>query len=168
MYVLTPTASREVNLFVTSRAMSPVTVSLCITTSAYSPIDALIFVDFWSRFVVKQTFEKLRLKRSFIQHSPTSPQPAKPSLPIHNSRSIEHGWEWYEMGFFVQWKPANVTIFCFDLPQPFQITVQKAFISTSEKADFSNPYAIFATIIYELLLVYDNSVWSIRNHICNL
>jgi hypothetical protein len=31
----------------------------------------------------------------------------------------------------------------------------------------SDPYFIFAVIMKELVVVYDNSVWAIRNHICN-
>lgn len=71
------------------------------------------------------------------------------------------------MGFFVPWTPSSTVILCFGLPELFQIAVQKAFMLSPGKADFSDPYRMFATIINELLSVYDNSVWSIRNHICN-
>jgi hypothetical protein len=130
--------------------------------------------DHWSRFVVKQTHEKLRPKRSFIRHQSkwekldlgTGRLP-NPDVPIHGPQSIPHGWEWYEMGFFVHWTPHSTTILCFDLPEHLKVSLQSALTSSTDKPDFSNPYSVFPVLLYELLSLYDSSVWSIRNHICD-
>ncbi|OAQ59915.1 corA-like mg2+ transporter protein domain-containing protein [Pochonia chlamydosporia 170] len=119
----------------------------------------------WSRFVVKQILDKLRPKRSFIRRSVAS-NPPKTNAPIHTSRSITNGWEWYEMDFHVHWTTSSFTVLCFNLPGHLQHAVEETFISNAAGAEFSDPYRIFATIINTLLPVYDNSVWSIRNHIC--
>lgn len=34
-----------------------------------------------------------------------------------------------------------------------------------QSVDTADPYAVFAVILDELLWLYDNSVWLIRNHI---
>lgn len=83
---------------------------------------------------------------------------------IHGPQSVLHGWEWYEMGFFVSWKPSgSLTLICFDLPTKSQSNIQS--IIESQKIDISNPYSTFLFILDELLRLYDDSVWSIRNHI---
>jgi len=58
-------------------------------------------------------------------------------------------------------------ILCFDLPERFQISIQSTMTASTNKIDFSDPYSVFAVIVYELISLYDNSVWSIRNHICD-
>lgn len=131
-------------------------------------------IDHWSRFVVKQTHSRLRPMRSIARPSVTwekldieNGRLWNPTIPIHGPRSIQHGWEWYEMCFFVHWTPLSTTIFCFDLPEPLQpTTVKSALTSNMEKIDFSDPYAVFSVLLYELVSLYDSSVWSIRNHIC--
>ena len=134
----------------------------------------LKFLDYWSRFVIKQTHERLRPKRNFIRHPVTwqtldlksSPLPNL-RVPIHCSRSIQHGWEWYEMGFFVHWAPHNTTIICLDLPQHFQESIQSSLASSRDNIELSDPYAVYTVLLCQIVTLYDNSVWSIRNHICN-
>ena len=129
-----------------------------------------IYVDHWSRFIVKQTRQKLRPKRSFVRHNLALEDlgPNALSMPIHGTRSIQHGWEWYEMGFFVHWTPPHSTkILCFDLPDHLQAILQSALTSNLDKIDFYNPYSVFSMLLYELLSLYDVSVWSLRNHICD-
>ena len=132
-------------------------------------------IDHWSRFVVKQTHKKLRPKRSFIRHHATWEKLDRgegylpnPNVPIHGPGSIQHGWEWYEMGFFIHWTPPHSTIIlCFDLPEHLQTTIRSALASSTYKINFSDPYSVFSVLSYELLSLYDSSVWSIRNHICD-
>ncbi|KAF2189291.1 hypothetical protein K469DRAFT_747989 [Zopfia rhizophila CBS 207.26] len=38
----------------------------------------------------------------------------------------------------------------------------------SDNTDLSDPYSIFSIVVYELLSLYNDSVWSLRNHICGV
>ncbi|KAK0645977.1 hypothetical protein B0T16DRAFT_457954 [Cercophora newfieldiana] len=127
----------------------------------------------WARFIVKQIQDRLNPKRSFIRHQPTqdlNPQqvPSRSlSIPIHGPRSIRNGWEWYEMSFFVHWTPTHTTILCFDFPPHLKTSIQLTLTARQEVLPQSDPYAIIATaLLPDLVSLYDNSVWSIRNHIC--
>ncbi|KAF2022658.1 purine and uridine phosphorylase [Setomelanomma holmii] len=110
----------------------------------------------WSRFTVKQTYDKLMPKRTFTPHVANY----YPGLGS-SSNTIA---EWYEMGFFAFWKPlGSLTLLCFDLPIKSQSRIQS--MIGSHTIDISNPYSAFLLISDELLRLYDDSVWSIRNHI---
>lgn len=126
-------------------------------------------LDHWSRFIVKQTHERLQPNPAFARHHAASPARAGLSKPIHSENSTQYGWTWHEMGFFVQWKPlTGTTVLCFDLPQALQTSVQAALgRDPGGKVYSSDPYSLFAVLIEELLSLYDASVWSIRNHICD-
>ena len=77
---------------------------------------------------------------------------------------MQYGWEWFEIGFFVSWKPSGLlTLICFDLPTKSQSKIQS--MMESHTVDISNPYSTFLLILDELLRLYDDSVWSIRDHI---
>lgn len=121
----------------------------------------------WSRFIVKQTYEKLKPKRTFTPH--VSNHHSRPSdwnadIAIHGPQSVGHGWEWYEMGFFTHWNECGLTtLLCFDLPARLHADIQLLF--GSQSIDHSCPYAVFSMITDALLRLYDCSVWSIRNHI---
>jgi hypothetical protein len=77
---------------------------------------------------------------------------------------MQHGWEWYDMSFVTCWNASgHLTLLCFDMPAKSQTAIQS--VLSSQSVDTTCPYAVFATISEELLQLYDNSVWSIRNHI---
>ncbi|KAF2022590.1 hypothetical protein EK21DRAFT_82973 [Setomelanomma holmii] len=85
-------------------------------------------------------------------------------VAIHRSQSVQYGWEWYEMGFVASWKPPGpLTLICFDLPTRSQSKIQS--MIDSHTIDVSNLYPTFLLVADELLRLYDESVWSIRNHI---
>lgn len=148
---------------------------VCLESNGFSGCEPILDAEgtlahynHWSRFVMKQTHERLHPKRSFTRHLPVSESLSKVAVPIHDLRSVSHGWEWFEMGFLVHWTPPlSTTIICFDLPQQLQTSIQSALRSNVVKFKFSDPYSLFAVILQELLPLYDGSVWSIRNHICN-
>lgn len=71
------------------------------------------------------------------------------------------------MGFFVHWEPPNsTTILCFDVPNNMKESVKSALLSNTDGLDLTDPYAVFGIIIYEVISLYNDSVWSLRNHIC--
>ncbi|KAF2179935.1 purine and uridine phosphorylase [Zopfia rhizophila CBS 207.26] len=125
----------------------------------------------WSRFIVKQTHKELQPKSSFTRHHSTGEigNLLNPNTPIHGPQSIRHGWEWYEMGFFVHWTPPHsTTLLCFDIPGHMRASLRSALSSSIDNIDLSDPYSVFSIIIYELLSLYNDSVWSLRNHICGV
>lgn len=68
------------------------------------------------------------------------------------------------MGFIACWNPPGlITLVCFDVPERTQSNIQSLFGANT--VDTSSPYAAFALISNALLRLYDDSVWSIRNHI---
>jgi hypothetical protein len=121
----------------------------------------------WSRFTVKQTYDELRPKRTFIPHvssHKTRSDDCNADIAMHGPQSMQHGWEWYEMGFVTCWKASgHLTLLCFDMPTRSQAVIQS--MLCSQHVDTACPYAVFSLISHELLRLYDNSVWSIRNHI---
>ncbi|KAH8723846.1 nucleoside phosphorylase domain-containing protein [Phaeosphaeriaceae sp. PMI808] len=121
----------------------------------------------WSRFLVKQTYDRLKPKRTFTPHISNQQLGIDNNnnhVAVHGPQSVQHGWEWYEMGFFTSWKPSgSLTLICFDLPTISQSKIQERI--GSHIADNSSPHSLFLVISDELLRLYDDSVWSIRNHI---
>lgn len=126
------------------------------------------FLDHWSRFVVKQLHKELRPKISFTRHRSATEKETltAPSAPIHSKSTIKHGWEWYEMGFFVHWQPPqSTTMLCFDVPVQMRESLLPVLSSNVTNANLSDPYALFSTVVYELISLYNDSVWSLRNHV---
>ena len=122
--------------------------------------DTKLGADSWSRFLIKQTYRTLRPKRSFIEHLPAG-------TPIHGPKTVPNGWEWFEMGFFVHWKPPRTTtVLCFDTPEKFQSLLGSALRRGGTNVDTADPYSLLSTLIDQVIALYDDSVWSMRNHVC--
>lgn len=106
-------------------------------------------------------------KRTFTPHVPNHQLGLGNGIDdvaIHGPQSAQHGWEWYEMGFIASWKRSTpLTLICFDLPTRSQSMIQSTI--DSHTIDISNLYSTFLLVLDELLRLYDESVWSIRNHI---
>ncbi|KAF1345612.1 purine and uridine phosphorylase [Lizonia empirigonia] len=122
---------------------------------------------YWSRFTVKQTYDKLQPKRTFTPHISNHHNGSgewNADITIHGPQSARHGWEWYEMGFFACWtQSGSLTLLCFDLPAKSQSDIHSTFCS--QNVSHSCPYAVFPQVLDALLRLYDDSVWAIRNHI---
>lgn len=119
-----------------------------------------LFADNWSRFLIKQTYKTLRPKRSFIEHHPAG-------IPIHGPKTVPNGWEWFEMGFFVHWRPPQTTtVLCFDTPEKLQSLLGSALQHRGSNIDTADPYSLLSTLIDQVIALYDESVWSMRNHVC--
>ncbi|PSN62773.1 purine and uridine phosphorylase, partial [Corynespora cassiicola Philippines] len=121
----------------------------------------------WSRFTVKQTYDELKPKRTFTPHVSNhhiSSRDWNADIAVHGPQSRRYGWEWYEMGFFTCWdRPGLITLLCFDLPAKLQSDLQS--LLCSQPIDRSCPHGVFSLLSGQLLRLYDDSVWSIRNHI---
>jgi hypothetical protein len=116
---------------------------------------------------VKQTYDKLQPKRMFTQHVSNhqySLSDWNADIAIHGLQSAQHGWEWYEMGFFACWtQSGSLTLLCFDLPVKSQSHIQS--MTSPQDVSHPYPYAVFPQVVYALLRLYNDSVWAIRNHI---
>lgn len=116
---------------------------------------------------MKQTYDKLQPKRTFTPHVSNHHNIAdewNADVAVHGTHSARHGWEWYEMGFFACWtQSGSLTLLCFDLPAKSQSHIQ----SMIWPQDISRPcpYGVFPQVLDALLRLYDDSVWTIRNHI---
>jgi hypothetical protein len=143
------------------RAISQVIVCLLLAPHCASTASLTFLADIWFRFVVKQTYEVLRPKQSFIKHDSSGVQ-------VHTPASAKHGWEWYEMGIFVRWLTSGqITVFFCNAPQKLSSSLELMLPFNIEKIVTSNPYSVSSLIIDEIIALYDQSVWSLRNHISN-
>lgn len=74
-----------------------------------------------------------------------------------------HEYEWYEMGFFTTWmSTGSQVVLCFNVPQILQIRLQKIFLSLSTPK-LPDVYSVHAVIIDEIIMLFDKSVWSLRD-----
>ena len=116
---------------------------------------------------MKQTYDILKPKRTFtpyVSNHQSGIDGWDAEIIVHGPQSTRYGWEWYEMGFIACWNPSGlITLVCFDVPERTQSNIQSLFGANT--VDTSSPYAAFALISDALLRLYDDSVWSIRNHI---
>lgn len=125
------------------------------------------FVAQWSRFTVKQTFTNLRPKRTFTSHFASSEKETSMirHSRVHDSGSKAYGWEWYEMGFCIDWKPPNcTTVLCLDAPDGMRQALKSKLIDT-QFINTTCPSSLFIIVFEEVLILYNNSVWAMRNHI---
>ena len=71
------------------------------------------------------------------------------------------------MSFFVHWRPIQgTTILCFDTPEKLQTLLETALRRNGSRIDTADPYSLLSTLIDSVIALYDDSVWSMRNHVC--
>ena len=76
----------------------------------------------------------------------------------------QHSYEWYEMGFFTRWiSPGEQIMFCFDIPQTLEDRLQTLFLSPSTTPKLPDIYSLHVIVIDEMVKLFDNSVWSLRD-----
>ncbi|PGH18295.1 hypothetical protein AJ79_00634 [Helicocarpus griseus UAMH5409] len=70
-------------------------------------------------------------------------------------------YHWYQMVMFIRWNPTERSkfVFCMD----FDEDIKNALGRRMSSIDLDNPYAWHATFIEELLSIYDDSVWKLRD-----
>jgi hypothetical protein len=81
-------------------------------------------------------------------------------------RPLDKTYEWDEMCFFTTWDPPrrNVVL-CFDTPITLQDQVRTTLASTNDNRWSYDPYSIHTVIIEAVLVLYERSVWSLRDMI---
>jgi hypothetical protein len=71
---------------------------------------------------------------------------------------------WYEMGFFTRWDNLGYCrVWCTDTPEELQSGLKTVLRKQSPPLDFSDPFATHVPLIDQIILLYDISVWRVRD-----
>lgn len=103
------------------------------TVTLHGWLHMLTSPDTWFRFIVK------RFK------------------PMHSTYS------WFEMSFFTTWTAGSMTSFCFDVPKTAQIRIHQTLASRAQPIDLEDVYANHVILLDEILVLYNESVWALRD-----
>lgn len=76
---------------------------------------------------------------------------------------MQASYSWAEMSFFTKWTPDFALNFCFDVPKSSQIRLRQALDSREQTFAVGDFYASHVTILDEILILFDESVWGLRN-----
>jgi hypothetical protein len=123
----------------------------------------------WCRFIVKQTFDNLAPKRTFVPYIPhdgKNGNDAGAHLGLHGPQTVQYGWQWHKMWFFTRWEASGArTHLCFDLSLHAIEYIQAELKSDAHLHRCESPYSILAIAVEGVTREYNDSVWSIRNQI---
>jgi hypothetical protein len=127
----------------------------------------------YSRFIVKQTHEFLHPNPEFKQRYSTHELPQFSCLSkindtaVHSKQTVPYGWEWYEMTFIMSWgAAAGTTIIALDAPIQMRTALHTSLQGLKEPLEMIDPYALLTIVIEQMISLYTDSIWSIRNHVC--
>lgn len=70
---------------------------------------------------------------------------------------------WHEMNFFGRWEPGRCMILCVDTPDNFREQLEQAMNSEQGGLDLSDPFVLHIPLMDQIITLYDQSVWSIRD-----
>ena len=82
---------------------------------------------------------------------------------VKNAAPMQSSYSWAEMSFYTKWTPHFTLNFCFDLPMASQIQLRQTLGSCKQPFGFNNPYACHASILHQILMMFDESVWALRD-----
>ena len=103
------------------------------TASLYEYLYMLICLDTWFRFIVKRVD------------------------PIQSSYS------WSEMSFYTTWTTEFTINLCFDVPKASQMRLHQALNLRQKPFDTRDIYASHVLLLDEVLAMFDDSVWALRD-----
>lgn len=134
-FVKMPAVFLDAKIIWTRNSRSKATVCLCLRQKQ---VPLIWLLGTWFRFLIKHI--------------------------TRDSPSTDISYAWDKIGFFTNWLPADQhVILCFDLPGALQSRLQSALSSSPDKFSFNNPYSLHATIVEEVVSLFDISVWSFRD-----
>ncbi|KAH8711821.1 hypothetical protein GQ44DRAFT_714242 [Phaeosphaeriaceae sp. PMI808] len=74
------------------------------------------------------------------------------------------GYTWHEMAFFSRWESNHRQItLCVNTPDNFQDNLEQNVASQHSEFDLSDPFALYLPIVDQIITLYDQSVWCIRD-----
>jgi hypothetical protein len=71
-------------------------------------------------------------------------------------------YTWYEMTFLSIWEPGRYMMLCIDTPNGFREELQHS-MERGQKLDLQDPFAFFLPLMDQIIILYDHSVWGIRD-----
>ncbi len=74
-------------------------------------------------------------------------------------------YSWSEMSFYTKWSPFSSVILCFDVPKTSQMRTHQALASSQQRLDLKDIYAGHAMVLDEVLALFDESVWALRDEV---
>ncbi|KAI9739797.1 MAG: hypothetical protein M1834_006518 [Cirrosporium novae-zelandiae] len=100
--------------------------------------------DTWYRFLVKQVDINSTEKQGGIMQGPI--------------------YSWDEVGFFTRWtSPNRNVVLCFGIPPGEKKQLQTSLKTNWNEYGCFDPYFLHSIINYEILVLYDRSIWSMRD-----
>ena len=66
------------------------------------------------------------------------------------------------MTFLSIWEPGRYMMLCIDTPNGFREELQHS-LERERKLDLQDPFAFFLPLMDQIILLYDHSVWGIRD-----
>ena len=91
----------------------------------------------WSRFLIKKILSK-------------------------HSNQLLYGWD--KMSIHTKWTPASMLVLCFDVPATTQAKIEQE-VSHHHRYDSTDMYAMHIVILNEIVQLFDESVWALRDEI---
>lgn len=76
---------------------------------------------------------------------------------------MQSSYSWAEMSFYTEWKPNSTISLCFDVPNPAQLRLSQALASRQQPLDVKDVYASHVLILNEIVNMFDESVWALRD-----
>jgi hypothetical protein len=97
-------------------------------------------------------------------------EPAKrPVPPVNAVYSTNISYEWHKLRFFTSWRPSNNSvILCFDLPPSLRQSLSTSLKDPVYQLRLEDPFAFHSLLIEEVIVLYDDAVWSWRDLIRDL
>ena len=84
---------------------------------------------------------------------------------IKQLSNVPTEYTWNDFTFFTNWTPTGThTVLCFDVKLKFQSIIHSALSSEVDKMIF-DIYHLHSTLISVVLVLYDESVWTLRDHV---
>jgi hypothetical protein len=76
----------------------------------------------------------------------------------------DKAYTWYEMGFFTQWdRWGHCRVVCIDTPEELQLGLEDVFRKQLLSLNFDDPFSMHAPLFDQIILLYDASVWRVRD-----
>ncbi|KAI9737601.1 MAG: hypothetical protein M1818_005605 [Claussenomyces sp. TS43310] len=82
---------------------------------------------------------------------------------FRNAYKHSFSYNWYKIGCFTRWLPGKQNvILCFDIGYELQFRILES-LHNSIGASFGDPYIVHTTIVQEVGILFDTSVWDLRH-----